>query len=158
MLVTRHISFVLCCWIWKQQNIFMFVLYLFWLIYFQSAIFNFQSLLTVVLLLICTCAYIRSIAPSLLDRNKQGYSIPSFYSEWICCHMADCSLMPRVPCKLFEYMITQFNCQIIWRIYQHNTCMWKHYITCLYIHTLIWKCNVQFCVHNLNYDLNVSSL
>ncbi|GAB6028539.1 hypothetical protein CHUAL_002686 [Chamberlinius hualienensis] len=38
----------------------------------MSAIFNFQSLLTVVLLLICTCTYIRSIAPTLLDRNKQG--------------------------------------------------------------------------------------
>ncbi|XP_014305450.1 protein kish-A isoform X1 [Myotis lucifugus] len=38
----------------------------------MSAIFNFQSLLTVILLLICTCAYIRSMAPSLLDRNKTG--------------------------------------------------------------------------------------
>ncbi|KAL3842460.1 hypothetical protein ACJMK2_020470 [Sinanodonta woodiana] len=41
----------------------------------MSALFNFQSLLTVVLLLICTCAYIRSIAPSLLDKNKTGYYI-----------------------------------------------------------------------------------
>lgn len=40
---------------------------------FQSAIFNFQSLLTVILLLICTCAYIRALAPSLLDKNKTGY-------------------------------------------------------------------------------------
>nr|XP_044989463.1 protein kish-A isoform X1 [Jaculus jaculus] len=38
----------------------------------KSAIFNFQSLLTVILLLICTCAYIRSLAPSILDRNKTG--------------------------------------------------------------------------------------
>ncbi|NXA53370.1 KISHA protein, partial [Nothocercus julius] len=38
-----------------------------------SAIFNFQSLLTVILLLICTCAYIRSLAPSVLDKNKTGY-------------------------------------------------------------------------------------
>ncbi|XP_074923155.1 protein kish-A isoform X1 [Chelonoidis abingdonii] len=38
----------------------------------SSAIFNFQSLLTVILLLICTCAYIRSLAPSLLDKNKTG--------------------------------------------------------------------------------------
>ncbi|CAM4556493.1 unnamed protein product [Eretmochelys imbricata] len=38
----------------------------------NSAIFNFQSLLTVILLLICTCAYIRSLAPSLLDKNKTG--------------------------------------------------------------------------------------
>ncbi|KAF4804007.1 hypothetical protein TURU_011287 [Turdus rufiventris] len=39
----------------------------------KSAIFNFQSLLTVILLLICTCAYIRSLAPSLLDKNKTGF-------------------------------------------------------------------------------------
>ncbi|XP_015603661.1 protein kish-A [Cephus cinctus] len=39
----------------------------------MSALFNFQSLLTVVLLLICTCAYIRSIVPSVLDRNKVGF-------------------------------------------------------------------------------------
>ncbi|EDM09996.1 rCG44733, isoform CRA_b [Rattus norvegicus] len=38
----------------------------------MSAIFNFQSLLTVILLLICTCAYVRSLAPSILDRNKTG--------------------------------------------------------------------------------------
>ncbi|RMC01224.1 hypothetical protein DUI87_22173 [Hirundo rustica rustica] len=38
----------------------------------KSAIFNFQSLLTVILLLICTCAYVRSLAPSLLDKNKTG--------------------------------------------------------------------------------------
>uniref|UniRef100_A0A8C1CKN0 Protein kish-A n=1 Tax=Cyprinus carpio carpio TaxID=630221 RepID=A0A8C1CKN0_CYPCA len=38
-----------------------------------SAIFNFQSLLTVILLLICTCAYIRALAPSLLDKNKTGF-------------------------------------------------------------------------------------
>ncbi|XP_076029616.1 transmembrane protein 167A-like protein ksh [Oratosquilla oratoria] len=38
----------------------------------MSALFNFQSLLCVVLLLICTCTYIRSFAPSLLDRQKTG--------------------------------------------------------------------------------------
>ncbi|KAL2712219.1 protein kish-A, partial [Vespula squamosa] len=37
----------------------------------QSAIFNFQSLVCVILLLICTCTYIRSIAPSFLD-NRLG--------------------------------------------------------------------------------------
>ncbi|XP_064475120.1 protein kish-A [Ornithodoros turicata] len=39
----------------------------------MSALFNFQSLLTVVLLLICTCAYVRSLSPSLLDKNKEGF-------------------------------------------------------------------------------------
>ncbi|XP_006839479.1 PREDICTED: protein kish-A-like [Chrysochloris asiatica] len=38
----------------------------------MSAVFNFQSLLTVILLLICTCAYIQSLTPSVLDRNKTG--------------------------------------------------------------------------------------
>ncbi|XP_043475746.1 protein kish-A-like [Leptopilina heterotoma] len=39
----------------------------------MSALFDFQSLLTVIFLLICTCAYIRSIVPSLLDRHKVGF-------------------------------------------------------------------------------------
>ncbi|KAG7172102.1 kish-A-like [Homarus americanus] len=38
----------------------------------MSALFNFESLLSVVLLMICTCTYIRSFAPSLLDRQKTG--------------------------------------------------------------------------------------
>lgn len=40
----------------------------------MSAIFNFESLLTVVLLLICTCTYIHAVTPSILDRNKTGFS------------------------------------------------------------------------------------
>ncbi|KAJ8908706.1 hypothetical protein NDN08_005411 [Rhodosorus marinus] len=39
----------------------------------MSAIFNFQSLLVVVLLFICTCAYIRALYPSILDKNKDGW-------------------------------------------------------------------------------------
>lgn len=38
----------------------------------QSALFNFQSLLLVILLTICTCTYVRATAPALIDRNKQG--------------------------------------------------------------------------------------
>ncbi|CAD6192804.1 unnamed protein product [Caenorhabditis auriculariae] len=38
----------------------------------MSAIFNFQSLISVILLLICTCAYIRAFAPKVIDRNKEG--------------------------------------------------------------------------------------
>ncbi|XP_078577780.1 protein kish-A [Branchiostoma floridae x Branchiostoma japonicum] len=38
----------------------------------MSAIFNFQSLLVVVLLLICTCTYVRAMAPRMLDKNKTG--------------------------------------------------------------------------------------
>ncbi|KAF7319052.1 hypothetical protein HMN09_00241400 [Mycena chlorophos] len=39
----------------------------------MSALFNFQSLLLVILLLICTCTYVRAIFPSLIDRNKTGF-------------------------------------------------------------------------------------
>ncbi|KAF6210927.1 hypothetical protein GE061_014039 [Apolygus lucorum] len=39
----------------------------------MSALFNFQSLLSVILLLICTCSYIRAIVPAILDRNKTGF-------------------------------------------------------------------------------------
>ncbi len=39
----------------------------------QSAIFNFQALLIVILLTICTCAYLRANFPSIIDRNKTGY-------------------------------------------------------------------------------------
>ncbi|GAA6061910.1 hypothetical protein JCM10212_000535 [Sporobolomyces blumeae] len=38
----------------------------------QTAIFNFESLLLVILLVICTCTYARATAPGLIDRNKQG--------------------------------------------------------------------------------------
>ncbi|KIM53297.1 hypothetical protein SCLCIDRAFT_59626, partial [Scleroderma citrinum Foug A] len=38
-----------------------------------SALFNFQSLLRVILLLVCTCTYVRAVAPRLIDRNKQGF-------------------------------------------------------------------------------------
>ncbi|GLB42838.1 hypothetical protein LshimejAT787_1202870 [Lyophyllum shimeji] len=39
----------------------------------MSALFNFQSLLLVILLCICTCTYVRAVAPRLIDRNKQGF-------------------------------------------------------------------------------------
>ena len=38
----------------------------------QSAIFNFQSLLVVILLLICTCAYFRQMFPKIIDAHKTG--------------------------------------------------------------------------------------
>ncbi|KIO32459.1 hypothetical protein M407DRAFT_66549, partial [Tulasnella calospora MUT 4182] len=37
-----------------------------------SALFNFESLLLVLLLMICTCSYVRAVAPGLVDRNKEG--------------------------------------------------------------------------------------
>ncbi|RDI82356.1 NADH-ubiquinone oxidoreductase 19kDa subunit [Venturia inaequalis] len=38
----------------------------------MTAIFNFQSLLLAVLLLICTSTYVHSIMPGFMDRNKDG--------------------------------------------------------------------------------------
>ncbi|KAJ2562430.1 hypothetical protein GGH12_003208 [Coemansia sp. RSA 1822] len=43
------------------------------LIHPDTALFNFQSLMLVVLLTICTCTYLRAQAPSLVDRNKTGF-------------------------------------------------------------------------------------
>ncbi|RKU43358.1 hypothetical protein DL546_005863 [Coniochaeta pulveracea] len=39
----------------------------------MSALFNFQSLLLVILLLICTSAYVHQMFPTILDRNKTGF-------------------------------------------------------------------------------------
>jgi len=39
----------------------------------MTALFNFTSLLLVILLLVCTCAYLHQLFPAILDRNKTGY-------------------------------------------------------------------------------------
>jgi len=38
----------------------------------MSALFNFQSLLLCIILLICTSAYIHELFPRILDNNKEG--------------------------------------------------------------------------------------
>lgn len=38
----------------------------------KSALFNFTSLLQVIILLICTSTYIHSSWPAILDKNKTG--------------------------------------------------------------------------------------
>lgn len=38
----------------------------------MSAIFNFQSLLLVILLLVCTATYLRALMPRIVDRKKDG--------------------------------------------------------------------------------------
>ncbi|EIM22856.1 DUF1242-domain-containing protein, partial [Wallemia mellicola CBS 633.66] len=43
-----------------------------------TALFNFQSLLLVIILLICTCAYIRATFTGLIDKNKTGV-LGTFY-------------------------------------------------------------------------------
>lgn len=39
----------------------------------MSALFNFQSMLTVVILAICTCTYLRPRFPSLIDNKQPGF-------------------------------------------------------------------------------------
>ncbi|KAF9517941.1 hypothetical protein BS47DRAFT_420237 [Hydnum rufescens UP504] len=39
----------------------------------MSALFNFQSLLFVLLLTICACTCARAVARSIVDRNKDGF-------------------------------------------------------------------------------------
>ncbi|KAH3760768.1 Transmembrane protein 167 precursor [Pelomyxa schiedti] len=38
----------------------------------MSALFNFKSMLIVILLLICSCTYVHAHAPYLLDSHKSG--------------------------------------------------------------------------------------
>ncbi|KFY63699.1 hypothetical protein V496_03766 [Pseudogymnoascus sp. VKM F-4515 (FW-2607)] len=38
----------------------------------MTALFNFQSLLLVFLLLVCTSAYAHQLFPGIMDRNKNG--------------------------------------------------------------------------------------
>ncbi|KAL6809075.1 hypothetical protein GGI42DRAFT_350556 [Trichoderma sp. SZMC 28013] len=38
----------------------------------SSALFNFKSLLLVILLLICTSTYVHHFTPGIMDRNKNG--------------------------------------------------------------------------------------
>ncbi|KAM9577313.1 protein kish-A-like [Trichechus inunguis] len=63
----------------------------------MSAIFNFQSLLTVILLLICTCAYIRSLTLSVLDRNKTEllgiFWMCTRIGEWKSLYVAECCIV-----------------------------------------------------------------
>uniref|UniRef100_A0A1I8I004 Large ribosomal subunit protein mL37 n=2 Tax=Macrostomum lignano TaxID=282301 RepID=A0A1I8I004_9PLAT len=70
----------------------------------MSAVFNFQSLLTVVLLLICTCAYFRHLFPRLIDRYKTGLS----GIFWKCARIGErkspyvaCCCLVMAACVLF---------------------------------------------------------
>ena len=39
----------------------------------QSAFFNFDSMIIVVLFIICTASYVRAIWPSFVESHKQGF-------------------------------------------------------------------------------------
>ncbi|XP_077290478.1 transmembrane protein 167A-like protein ksh [Arctopsyche grandis] len=68
----------------------------------MSAIFNFQSLLSVVLFLICTCTYLRSLFPSVMDRHKTGL-LGTF---WKCARIGERkSPYVAVSCLLMAFSI-----------------------------------------------------
>lgn len=52
----------------------------------QTALFNFQSLLLVVILLICTSAYLHEMLPSLLDKRKDTVPMSIF---WKCARVGE---------------------------------------------------------------------
>ncbi|CAB0037657.1 unnamed protein product [Trichogramma brassicae] len=49
------------------------------------ALFNFQSLLTIILLTICTSVYVRSLFPAMLDKKKEG--LPGIF--WKCSRIGE---------------------------------------------------------------------
>ncbi|TVY26665.1 Protein kish-A [Lachnellula hyalina] len=52
----------------------------------MSALFNFQSALLVLLLLICTSAYFHQLFPGFMDRNKDGAVTGLF---WKCARVGE---------------------------------------------------------------------
>ncbi|KAF2745676.1 DUF1242-domain-containing protein [Sporormia fimetaria CBS 119925] len=52
----------------------------------MTALFNFQSLLLVLLLTICTSTYFHATFPSLMDRNRDNYLVGPF---WKCARIGE---------------------------------------------------------------------
>ncbi|KAI0457266.1 hypothetical protein F5B21DRAFT_101194 [Xylaria acuta] len=73
----------------------------------MSALFNFQSLLLVILLLICTSAYVHNLFPTILDRNKQGlmgiFWKAARIGERLSPYISLCCLVMAVRCPLCIY-------------------------------------------------------
>ncbi|CCA70139.1 hypothetical protein PIIN_04078 [Serendipita indica DSM 11827] len=69
----------------------------------MSALFSFQSLLLVLILLICTCTYIRGVMPRLLDANKEGF--PGMF--WKCARIGE-RLSPWVALACLIMASTRF--------------------------------------------------
>ena len=79
----------------------------------MPAIINFQNLLTVILLLIFMCAYIRSLAHSILDRNKTGLLI----ILWKCVQIGEC----KSPYVAIWFIVIAFSIlfiQYLWKLSQ----------------------------------------
>eukprot|EP00048_Salpingoeca_helianthica_P021808 m.14522 g.14522 ORF g.14522 m.14522 type:complete len:73 (+) comp6443_c0_seq2:21-239(+) len=67
----------------------------------MAAIFNFQSLLVVVLLLICTCAYFRAMFPAMMDARRSG----PFSLFWKCARIGE-RLSPYVAVACFAMALS----------------------------------------------------
>ncbi|ONH75458.1 Protein kish-A, partial [Pichia kudriavzevii] len=67
-----------------------------------SALFNFASLLQVIVLLICTSTYVHSIWPTVLDRNKTG--IMGVF--WKCARIGE-RMSPYVCISCFVIAVNQ---------------------------------------------------
>ncbi|SCV15443.1 Protein kish [Nakaseomyces glabratus] len=71
----------------------------------MSALFNFASLLQVILLLICSCTYIHTQWPSLLDRYKNHDILGAF---WKMARIGE-RASPYVSVACILMAINQFN-------------------------------------------------
>ncbi|PVH96502.1 DUF1242-domain-containing protein [Periconia macrospinosa] len=63
----------------------------------MTALFNFQSLLSVLLLTICTSTYAHGQFPGIMDRNKENYFVGPF---WKCARIGE-RLSPWVAVACF---------------------------------------------------------
>ncbi|SCV00879.1 LAME_0G12596g1_1 [Lachancea meyersii CBS 8951] len=70
----------------------------------MSALFNFQALLQVLLLLVCSCTYIHSQWPSLLDRYKDHSMLGAF---WKCARIGE-RASPYVSIACIVMAVNQF--------------------------------------------------
>ncbi|KAK4188809.1 hypothetical protein QBC35DRAFT_182210 [Podospora australis] len=69
----------------------------------MTALFNLQSLLLVILLLICTCTYVHDLFPAILDRNKKG--VMGIF--WKCARIGE-RLSPYVSLCCIAMAVTVF--------------------------------------------------
>ncbi|KAJ5660808.1 S-adenosylmethionine-dependent methyltransferase [Penicillium longicatenatum] len=69
----------------------------------MTALFNLQSLVLVILLLICTSTYAHSIMPGIMDRNQSGL----FGIFWKCARIGE-RLSPYVSICCFMMAVSIF--------------------------------------------------
>ncbi|KAF2441562.1 DUF1242-domain-containing protein [Karstenula rhodostoma CBS 690.94] len=53
---------------------------------YKSALFDFQKLVVVILLLVCTCTYAHHYFPGFMDRNRHNYVMGIF---WKCARIGE---------------------------------------------------------------------